>query len=207
MIDLNKSTQAPNRIPACHRYLKHHWIDSRIRKADSKILYRVPLITCQLEGCSRSGWSLEGGESHISTRKDTSTLPKTHMEISNTIPQRDLVLFDKIAVHCKPRWWADILKNTVSWLCADTDSRRHRTSSWPSSQSRVLWRSYDHRIINHLSHSPCGGSTDLSYGYFLSTRMHNWNRVDDQLAQLSQSLPKLWNKDYSVMASNWNCST
>lgn len=85
---------------------------------------------------------------------------------------------------------SEFVRITGRWLWTDPDSRRHRTSLWPTRYSRGL-RESDNRWV-FSSQPPQGGpanSPSPSYGYFSSYRRCNGRRRARPLAERPRRCP------------------
>lgn len=81
---------------------------------------------------------------------------------------------------------SDLLGINRHWLWTD-NSRRSKSSLWPTNQSRGLQRlAHQWRFSSGLFHRESGGSPNPSCGYFPSSTMHNWNRYIQQLTEYPQ---------------------
>lgn len=118
----------------------------------------------------------------ISLRKDPITLPETYtVSFSPSLPPKGQGLLQGWRCTGENEIIKDFSRITRHWLWTDINSRRPKTSLWPTCQNRGLWRSDDRwRFSSGPSNSGC---LYPSCGYFPSFRMYNWNRHTQQLAE------------------------
>ena len=119
----------------------------------------------------------EVGAGKVPLRKDPSTLQKYTVNFPPRPPQKVPTAFYQSTCTLGIRKWSNLLGTTGYWLWTDTDSRRPKTSLWPRSQSRDLWRPGDQwSFSSSLIHSGSSVFPNPPCGYLPSSRMHNWNR-------------------------------
>lgn len=135
--------------------------------------------------------------SWVLLRKDPSRLPKINTVIFfSKLSPKGLQPFTRGTALGK-RKKSDLLGTIEYGLWTDTNSGRPKTSLWPASQTRGLWRSGDQWGFSWgPSHGGPSGSVNPSCSYFPSYGRHNWNRHPQQLSESPHWSRNLWSEGY-----------